>query len=134
MSNISHWVIYQTSKLIQWGWPSGWALDLKVAILGLTRSSLVQVQTPTLWKNSLSQRFTSLWVHPLWMVGNQKNKKENSGDTTFVHNSPTWRVVVGGGVTHHHPSTNHYSSRGRVVHIVMVVMALEPLKKKKKNL
>ena len=53
---------------------------------------------------------------------------ENSGVTTFVHNfvhnSPTWRVVVGGGVTHHHPSTNYNSPHGRVVHIVV---APEPL-------
>ena len=31
-------------KTTQWGWPSGWALDLKMAVLGLIRSSLVQVQ------------------------------------------------------------------------------------------
>ena len=57
---------------------------------------------------------------------------ENYGDITFVHNfvhnSPTWRVVVGGGVTQHHPSTNHNSTRGRVVHKVMqIVVSLEPL-------
>ena len=49
---------------------------------------------------------------------------ENYGDTTFVHNSPMWRAVVGGGVTQHHSSTNHNSPRRQVVHIVV---ALEPL-------
>ena len=57
---------------------------------------------------------------------------ENYGDTTFVHNfvhnSPTWRVVVGGGVTQHHSSTNHNSPRRQVVHkVVHIVVALEPL-------
>ena len=60
--------------------------------------------------------------------------KENSGDTTFVHNfvynSSTWRVVIVGGVIHHHPSTNHNSPRGRVVHKIMhIVVASEPLVK-----
>ena len=53
---------------------------------------------------------------------------ENYGDTifvhNFVHNSPTWRVVVGGGVSQHHTTTNHNSPRRQVVHIVV---ALEPL-------
>ena len=53
---------------------------------------------------------------------------ENYGDTTFVHNSPMWRVVVGGGVTQHHSSTNHNSPRGQVMHkVVHIVVALEPL-------
>ena len=39
-----------------------------------------------------------------------------------------WRVVVGGGVIYHHPSTNYYSSCGRVVYkIVQKVVSSEPL-------
>ena len=53
---------------------------------------------------------------------------ENFGDTTFVHNfvhnSPTWRVVIGGGVTHHHPSANHNSPRRRVAHIIVAPESL----------
>ena len=32
------------NQITQWGWPSGYALDLKVAILGFIGSSTVQVQ------------------------------------------------------------------------------------------
>ena len=53
---------------------------------------------------------------------------KNSGDTTlvynFVHNSSTWRVVIGGGVTHRHPSINHNSLCGRVMHIVVAPESL----------
>ena len=53
---------------------------------------------------------------------------ENLGDTTFVHNfvhnSPTWRVVIGGGVTHHHPSANHNSPHRRVAHIIVAPESL----------
>ena len=53
---------------------------------------------------------------------------ENFGDTTFVHNfvhnSPTWRVVIGGGVIHHHPSANHNSPRRRVAHIIVAPESL----------
>ena len=36
------------AKKTQWGWLSGYTLGLKVAVLGLTRNSLVQVQAPAL--------------------------------------------------------------------------------------
>ena len=49
--------------LTQWGWPSGWTLGLKVAVLGLTINALVQVWAPALWKNSLGQQLTPLWAH-----------------------------------------------------------------------
>ena len=41
-------MLRKLGKLTQWGWPSGWALDLKVAVLDLIRSSLVQVRALTL--------------------------------------------------------------------------------------
>ena len=37
----------------------------------------------------------------------------------FMHNSPMWRVVVGGEVMVGHPSTNHNSPHGRVVHKIV---------------
>ena len=87
--------LIQGRSLGQWGWLSGWAFGLKVVVLSLIRSSLVQVQVLALWKNSLGQRFTPLWAHLLWTVishwlkvlrkhcGKTKKKKKKKPNTHY---------------------------------------------------